>query len=159
MLRLASARTRVLARFDLAPRDAGLNRAGTLDAAAGHRVNVRFERVMFSLRRLLVLPLGALVRKVATPKGPAEKAGVTPCIDITYLDETLRVSRGGDGSLFVLERCIGDGGRRRDRPSPMLTDVEIAALTVTSKRTYNAATDLLPAGEPDAGAAPKESKP
>mmetsp|Transcript_90682 Transcript_90682/g.282028 ORF Transcript_90682/g.282028 Transcript_90682/m.282028 type:complete len:282 (-) Transcript_90682:3-848(-) len=142
-LRLASGHTRVLARFELA--DLGTeNRAGVVNAA-GNRVNVRFERVVFTLCRLLLLPLFGLLRKVAKPKGPSEQAGVTPTLDITYLDGGVRIGRGGDGSLFVLQRPEPGG----EAPMPMLQDTE---LQVTEAKTYNAATDILPAGKGGAGA-------
>jgi hypothetical protein len=46
---------RVLAAVALAPRGA-LNRAGVANDA-GPRLDVRFERVVFTLRRLLLIPL------------------------------------------------------------------------------------------------------
>lgn len=135
---LASGSTRVVARFSLA--DLGeTNRVGVENC--GNRVNVKFERVIFSLRRLLVLPFFDRVKKVAVPNGPSEQAGVVPCIDITFLDSSLRVSRGGDGSLFVLSRPEGEA------PLPMLP-ASAGEMAVTTKKTFNAATDVLPAGKP-----------
>ena len=108
------------------------------------RVNVKFEKVAFSLRRVLFLPVFGLLRKTAIPKGPAEKQGVIPSIDVTYLDDDLRISRGGDGSLFVLTRFIAGSGSR-PRPFPPIVDTEKLKVR-DGANTYNAATDILPAG-------------
>ena len=71
---LASAHTRVLARFGLEEDLKAKNRAGVSNTE-GRRVNVQFEKVVFSLRRVLFVPfLSRLVRRVARPRGPAEKA-------------------------------------------------------------------------------------
>lgn len=139
---LASAHTRVLARFELAERGT-VDRAGVVNKE-GNRVNVRFERVIFTLVRLLFIPLFGLVAKVAVPKGPAEQKGATPSLDVTYIDDTLRISRGGDGSVFVLRRPT-PGGRQ---PMPMLVDTDVQ---VTDKKTYNAAEDVLPSGDGGGG--------
>merc|ERR1712216_786138 len=104
----ASAHTRVIAKFWLAA-PGEVNRVGVENV--GNRASVNFERVIFSLRRLLVLPFFGLVKKVARPYGPSEQVGAVPSIDVTYLDDELRVSRGGDGSLFILTR-VQKGERR-----------------------------------------------
>ncbi len=62
----------------------------------------QFTKVVISLPRLLVLPTPFL-RVVARPNGPNEREGRVPTLDITYVSEGVRVSRGGDGSLFVLQ--------------------------------------------------------
>ena len=83
---LASAHTRVLARFGLEEDLKAKNRAGVSNTE-GRRVNVQFEKVVFSLRRVLFVPfLSRLVRRVARPRGPAEKAL-----------EAMTPSRSGDG--------------------------------------------------------------
>jgi len=139
-LRLLSGHTRVIAKFWLNDDLGAINRAGVTNSA-GNRVNVKFLRVIFTLRRFLILPTFGLVRKVAQPRGPAEQAGVGPSIDVTYLDDSLRISRGGDGSLFVLSRA--DGADGKSQPMRMLGE-ESAELAVTSESAYNAATDFLP---------------
>lgn len=138
LLFLASAHTRVLARFELSERGT-VDRVGVVNDD-GNRVNVRFERVVFTLARLLFIPLFGLVCKVAIPKGPAERRGVTPTLDVTYMDDSVRISRGGDGSVFVLRRPL-PGNRQ---PKPMLAETD---LRVTDSKTFNAATDVLPAGD------------
>lgn len=193
-LLLASAHTRVLAEFTLEKSLSARNRAGIVNNE-GRRINVRFDRVIFSLRRFLFIPfLGRFVRKVARPRGSAERAieaaakataaaasspsGATgavvtakssdkvvmeeneekrtvhtgdsageddtpplPCIDVTYLDDDVRISRGGDGSLFVLQRAQ----KGWYRPKPMLED---GLRTLLCQRdatdTYDASTNLLP---------------
>jgi hypothetical protein len=135
LLSLASAHTRVIAKFWLAE-PGEINRVGVENA--GNRANVKFERVVFSLRRLLVLPFFGIIKKVARPNGPSEKAGVTPCIDVTFLDDDLRISRGGDGSLFILERV--------ERGPLAMMDETAAEMRLTEEKTYNAATDILPSG-------------
>jgi hypothetical protein len=41
----------------------------------------------------LLFPLS--LQKVAVPNGPAEQAGVVPTLDVTYLDDGLRVRSVG----------------------------------------------------------------
>jgi hypothetical protein len=93
--------TRVVARATREPELGAPNRAGVPNA--GNRINVRFMKVVVALRRVLFVPTPFL-RIVARPNGPNEKEGRTPTLDLTYVSATTRVSRGGDGSLFVLER-------------------------------------------------------
>ena len=98
--RLARQLTRVVARAaPAAPH--GLNRAGVRNA--GNRLEVTFLKVVVQLRRVLGIPTPFL-RIVARPNGPNEKEGRTPTLDLTYVSDAMRVSRGGDGSLYVLER-------------------------------------------------------
>ena len=104
--RLAAQRTRVVARA-WADAPGAINRAGV--ANAGNRLAVQFTKVVVSLRRLLCFPTPFL-RIVARPNGPLEKEGRVPTLDVTYVSEALRVSRGGDGSLFVLRRVDDDLG-------------------------------------------------
>ena len=93
--------TRVAARATREPELGAPNRAGVPNA--GNRINVRVRKVVVALRRVLFVPTPCL-RIVARPNGPNEKEGRTPTLDLTYVSATTRVSRGGDGSLFVLER-------------------------------------------------------
>lgn len=140
-LRLASGHTRVVANFSLAPKGE-VNRAGVVND--GNRANVKFQKVIFSLRRFLFFPTFGKIRKTAIPKGPSEKKGVIPCIDITYLDEELRISRGGDGSLFILVRADGKDGRKK--PMPMLQMDASEIVVDEAAPTYDASKDILPSG-------------
>ena len=140
-LRLASGHTRVMAKFWLAP-IGEVNRAGVVND--GSRANVQFQKVIFTLRRFLFVPTFGKVRKTAIPKGPSEKKGVVPCIDVTYLDDELRISQGGDGSLFILVRADGKNGRKKAMPM-----LQVAASDVVVKEnapTYDASKDILPSG-------------
>ena len=100
VLRLMQQRTRVVAKA-WADEPEAVNKAGVVNL--GNRLAVKFTKVVISLPRILVLPTPFL-RIVAKPNGPTEKEGRTPTLDITYLTESMRISRGGDGSLFVLSR-------------------------------------------------------
>ncbi|CAE8639004.1 unnamed protein product [Polarella glacialis] len=93
---IAEGNLRVVGSFRAAPLGS-LNAAGIANEA-GDRLDVNFDRLVFSLDRLMGIPTD--FRRVVSPK-PAPGAA-QPAVDITYLDESLRITRGGDGSLFVL---------------------------------------------------------
>ena len=142
-LLLFSGHTRVLANFELAESLGQKNRAGKVNV--GERANVKFQKVIFSLRRFLVLPTFGKIRKTATPNGPSEQKGVVPSIDVTYLDDTMRIARGGDGSLFVLTRP-----NKGKKPMPMLAlDVADSISVNPEDPTYDASVDILPSGSRD----------
>ena len=86
--------TRVVGEFSPAPRGS-LNAAGVVNNR-DDRVDVNFRRVVFQLDAPLT------VRTVVTPK--RNPALAHPAVDTVFLDDDLRVTRGGDGSLFVLVR-------------------------------------------------------
>lgn len=136
---LARASTRVVANFSLAEPNQ-TNRAGVVNTN-GNRIAVCFQHVVFTLHRLLALPTFDRIRKVATPRSRAVESVRLPTLDVTYLDDRVRVSRGGDGSLFVLVR--------EDSPTPVLDEAAVAALAPTTRKMYNAATDLLPNQRPE----------
>mmetsp|Transcript_43035 Transcript_43035/g.48852 ORF Transcript_43035/g.48852 Transcript_43035/m.48852 type:complete len:304 (-) Transcript_43035:16-927(-) len=141
-LRLFSGHTRVIANFELAK--VGVkNRAGVINKN-GERVNVLFNKVIFTLRRFLVLPTFGKIRKTAKPKGAAEKEdGIVPSIDITYLDDTMRISRGGDGSLFILIRP-----KSNSNIMPMLSKDVVDQIQVKDATpTYDASKDILPGSQ------------
>ena len=134
---LATQRTRVVARA-WADEPGALNKCGV--ANPGNRLAVKFCKVVVSLRRLL-LPTPFL-RIVARPFGPVEKEGRVPTLDVTFVSQSTRVSRGGDGSLFVLERVD-------DLPEPL----EEADEVVDSRRSFDGATgaiERLPSAVPQA---------
>ena len=104
--RLIHGSTRVVGDFDRAARGT-LNAAGVVNDR-GDRVDVFFRRVVFEIDAPVA------IKTVVEPK--ADPALARPAVDTVYLDDSLRVTRGGDGSLFVLTR---DGD-----PVPMLTAAE-----------------------------------
>ena len=104
--RLIHGSTRVVGDFDRAARGT-LNAAGVVNDR-GDRVDVFFRRVVFEIDAPVA------IKTVVEPK--ADPALARPAVDTVYLDDSLRVTRGGDGSLFVLTRDAD--------PVPMLTSAE-----------------------------------
>lgn len=66
------------------------------------RINVNFNKRYLSIEKLVGIQTPKLnpfkVVQAGNPKGRI------PTLDITYLDETLRIGRGGGGNLFILKR-------------------------------------------------------
>ncbi len=86
--------------------------AARFEVVSAQRVNVRFERAVFGLQRLIQYQtLDAYLQRLAagTEKFWAldfeiknrEQRG---WLEVTYLDDDLRISRGNEGSLFVLRK-------------------------------------------------------
>ncbi len=66
------------------------------------RINVTFDKRYLSIEKVFGIHTPKLNPfKVVSANAPQ---GRIPSLDVTYLDETLRIGRGGDGSLFVLKR-------------------------------------------------------
>jgi hypothetical protein len=93
------------------------NAAGTVNND-GNRVDVDFRRLVFGLDSVLGQQLEPPLRKVIVPKQNPDAA--QPANDVTYLDDTCRITRGGDDSLFIF--------RREASMRPMLSLDERAAL-------------------------------
>ena len=104
--RLVHGSTRVVGDFGRAARGT-LNAAGVVNDR-GDRVDVFFRRVVFEIDAPVA------IKTVVEPK--ADPSLARPAVDTVYLDDSLRVTRGGDGSLFVLTRDAD--------PVPMLTSAE-----------------------------------
>ena len=119
VLGLARASTRVIGDVRVAPIGT-TNAAGTVNQD-GNRVDVDFRRLTFALDEVLGRPTRGL-RKVIVPK--QDPAAAQPANDVTYLDDVMRITRGGDDSLFIFLRC--DDSCREARP--MLTMQEREAL-------------------------------
>ena len=67
------------------------------------RINVNFDKRLLSIEKLIGIQTPKLNPfKVVEANNPK---GRIPTLDVTYLDETLRIGRGGDGSLFILKRA------------------------------------------------------
>ncbi|MDJ0800469.1 MAG: PAP/fibrillin family protein [Calothrix sp. MO_167.B12] len=67
------------------------------------RINVYFDKRYLSIAKIVGIQTPQLNPfKVVQARSPQ---GRIPSLDITYLDETFRIGRGGDGSLFVLVKA------------------------------------------------------
>lgn len=79
--------------------------------ASDRRVNVTFERSILGLQRLInyqtpqsfiqQIEAGSRFRAIDLPITNREQRG---WLDITYLDQNLRIGRGNEGSVFVLTK-------------------------------------------------------
>ena len=66
------------------------------------RINVKFNKRYLSIEKILGIQTAKLNPFKVVQAGNPQ--GRIPCLDITYLDEILRIGRGGGGDLFVLKR-------------------------------------------------------
>ncbi|MDZ8224835.1 MULTISPECIES: PAP/fibrillin family protein [unclassified Nostoc] len=93
-LGLVSGYVKVTASFEPAKED--------LAPLANKRINVYFEKRYLSIEKIVGINTPKLNPfKVIPANNPTSR---TATLDITYLDETLRIGRGGDGSLFILSK-------------------------------------------------------
>ena len=89
-LGIVSGNVKVTATFEPAPEE------------THKRINVEFDKRYLSIERIFGIQTPKLNPfKVVQANNPQ---GRIPSLEITYLDETLRIGRGGDGSLFILKR-------------------------------------------------------
>jgi len=66
------------------------------------RINVNFQQRFLGIQRILGIPTHWLdPMRVVEARNPV---GRIPSLKITYIDETMRIGRGGDESLFILTR-------------------------------------------------------
>ncbi|ODG98673.1 fimbrial protein [Nostoc sp. KVJ20] len=66
------------------------------------RINVYFDKRYLSIEKIFGINTPQLNPfKVVPANNPTSR---TPTLDISYLDESLRIGRGGDGSLFILHK-------------------------------------------------------
>jgi hypothetical protein len=66
------------------------------------RLNVYFDKRYLAVEKIVGIDTPQLNPfKVVSANNPT---GRIATLDITYLDETLRIGRGGDGSLFILKK-------------------------------------------------------
>ncbi len=89
-----SGRVRVTARFEPAMED--------VSPTPNKRINVYFDKRYLSIDEIFGIGTPQLNPfKVMNANNPV---GRVASLDITYVDETLRIGRGGDGSLFILTK-------------------------------------------------------
>ncbi|MEH1852075.1 MAG: PAP/fibrillin family protein [Nostoc sp.] len=94
-LGLVSGYVKVTASFEPAKED--------LEPPSNKRINVYFDKRYLSIEKIVGINTPQLNPfKVVPANNPNNR---TATLDITYLDETLRIGRGGDGSLFILSKC------------------------------------------------------
>ena len=88
--------------------------AAQLEPVSGQRVNVKFERAVFGLQRLMGYQSAASwiqqlqtceqlswLKAIDFPINSGDRRG---WIEITYLDQDMRITRGNQGSVFVLTK-------------------------------------------------------
>jgi PAP_fibrillin len=86
--------------------------AATFTPVSDRRVNVRFNRAVVGFQRLIgyqspqvfidQLTAGGRLTAIDWALNPRDQNG---WLDITYLDQDLRIGRGNQGSVFVLTKC------------------------------------------------------
>ncbi|MEH2197134.1 PAP/fibrillin family protein [Nostoc sp.] len=95
-LGLVSGYVKVTASFEPAKED--------LEPQPNKRINVYFDKRYLSIEKIVGINTPQLDPfKVISANNPTSR---TATLDITYLDETLRIGRGGDGSLFILSKSL-----------------------------------------------------
>ncbi|MFW6358994.1 MAG: PAP/fibrillin family protein, partial [Chroococcales cyanobacterium] len=71
------------------------------------RLNVNFQQRYLAISRIAGIETPSLEpARVVEARNPV---GRTPSLDVTYIDEDFRIGRGGDDSLFVLNRSDATG--------------------------------------------------
>ncbi|MBW4682787.1 MAG: PAP/fibrillin family protein [Microcoleus vaginatus WJT46-NPBG5] len=85
--------------------------AATFEPVSERRVQVKFNRSIIGIQRLINYQSpGDLIEQIEAGKKfiaidfPIESREQQGWLDITYLDEDLRVGRGNEGSVFVLTK-------------------------------------------------------
>jgi len=72
------------------------------DQLSEQRINVNFQQRFLGIKQILGIKTNWLdPMRVVEAKNPV---GRIPSLKITYIDETMRIGRGGDESLFILTR-------------------------------------------------------
>ena len=67
------------------------------------KINIDFKQRFLGINRILGIKTNLLDPiRIVEAKNPI---GRTPSLDLTYIDETMRIGRGGDGSLFILTKA------------------------------------------------------
>jgi hypothetical protein len=72
------------------------------DLLPDSKINIEFKQRFLGIERVLGIKTNLLDPfRVAEARNPT---GRIPSLTITYIDETMRIGRGGDGSLFILTK-------------------------------------------------------
>ncbi len=73
------------------------------DKLPNQKINVDFKQRFIGINKILGIKTKLLDPvKVVEARNPQ---GRIPSLNITYIDETMRIGRGGDGSLFILTKA------------------------------------------------------
>ncbi len=72
------------------------------DQLPNQKINIDFQKRFLGINQILGIKTNLLdPMRIVEARNPK---GRIPSLNITYIDETMRVGRGGDGSLFILTR-------------------------------------------------------
>ena len=72
------------------------------DLLPNRRINVNFQQRFIGIKQVLGIKTKLLdPLRVVAARNPSDRI---PSLTITYIDETMRIGRGGDGSLFILTK-------------------------------------------------------
>ncbi|GAX35476.1 PAP fibrillin [Nodularia sp. NIES-3585] len=74
-----------------------------LSPLPNQRINVNFDKRYLSIQKIFGFDTPQLNPFKVVPANNPQ--GRVPTLDITYLDESFRIGRGGDGSLFILSKA------------------------------------------------------
>lgn len=75
----------------------------TAEKLSNQKINVDFQQRFIAITKIIGIKTKLFDPiKVVDAKNPQ---GRIPSLDITYIDDTMRIGRGGDGSLFILTRA------------------------------------------------------
>ena len=76
---------------------------GKDDELPNSRINVNFQKRFIAISKIAGFKTKFLEPvKVVSARNPQ---GRIPSLDVTYIDQTMRIGRGGDGSLFILTKA------------------------------------------------------
>ena len=154
---LASLQTVVVGR--VFPGEKGSFNAVGIENTDNNRVDIEFELIVFQLDKILGITLDEPIRKILIPKKKEivksgatlsslssetndNKRQVLPANDQTYLDDNVRIVRGGDGSLFIFSREEKEGITSR-----MMTANERDKLFTSADQNSGTNQQFSPLGE------------
>ena len=115
----------------VAPGTKGSVNAAGVTNMDNNRVDIRFEVIVFQIDEVLGTKLGTPIRKTLIPTKKTPESAL-PANDQTYLDERVRIVRGGDGSLFIFSR------------TETTDDVSLAASATSTSTATSTATASSP---------------